>query len=764
MNKPKYIKHDITILYVEDEEIIRGITAKHLHLIATNVFVAKNGLEGLNLFKKYHIDLIITDISMPELSGIEMLSKIRELDSNIHAIILSGLDKEEYYGDLAKLDLLNDYLSKPCDITDLFEKINQNLKNIKDRIKYKDTFNLLQQHKIAIDASAIVSKTDINGIITYANNNFSKLSGYTRDELLGSNHNIVRHPSVPSEIFKDLWSTIQSKKIWKGKLKNINKTGETYYTDTTIVPLLDSHNKIIEYMAIRFEITQLHNTIKREQKLQKVKSTFLANMSHEIRTPLNGIIGFLDILGKSKLDSKQEEYISIIKNSSDLLLSIINDVLDFSKIEAKELKIENVKFNFKDELETLTPLFYLKAEENGIQFIVDIDNKFPECLISDLLRIKQIITNLVNNALKFTHEGQVILSIKVLEKNDSDITINISVKDTGIGINKDNQRRIFKPFSQTDASTTREYGGTGLGLAITKELISLLGSTLKLESEINKGSEFSFPLKLTICNEKVISNANDKINFKFHGKILIAEDNKINQMLMSHILGIKNIDFTIVQNGLEVVEEYKKNRDSYDIIFMDINMPIMDGIIATKEILVHEQNNNLQHIPIIALTANALSGDREKFLSVGMDDYLSKPINKEEFFDIIAKFSYFTLDRKEKNEPISAEKSINYAMDNVALELELPQEFLKELLDTFFDTVVNEIVELQKAVEFQDYKQIYEIAHSIKGSAGNLRITEVFEKAKEIEQNAKENNDKINYLTLTMELNILIENYKKELH
>ena len=763
MKSSKYVKHDITILYVEDEESIRKEIGKYLHLIASTVFVAKDGLEGLEFFKNNHIDLIVTDINMPQLNGIEMLTKIRELDSSIFAIILSGHDKEEFYGDLAKLDVLNDYLSKPCSLQTLFNAIDKNIKKILDRKEYKHTLSLLHQYKTALDVSAIVSKTDLNGKITYANDKFCEISGYSKEELLGSDHNIIKHPDVPAEIFEDLWATIKSNNIWKGKLKNLTKTGEPYYMDTTIIPIVDSNGVVIEYLATRFDITELYNTIEREKKLQKVKSTFLANMSHEIRTPLNGIIGFLDLLKKSKLDSKQEEFVSVIKNSSHVLLSIINDILDFSKMEAEQLEIENIEFNLKEECKVSTQLFHLKAEERGIHFIVEIDDEIPDCVVSDPLRLRQIITNLINNAMKFTSEGQVLLRLSLIEKNESDATLNVLVKDSGIGISQEKQKMIFEPFSQTDISTTRKYGGTGLGLSISKQLIELLCSKLIVKSEKGVGSEFSFDLKLAVCNKKCIRNAENKVNFKFKGQVLVAEDNKVNQMLMSHILEAKGINYKIEQNGLAVFEEYQQNSDSYDIILMDINMPIMDGLEATKKILEYEENNNLPHVPIVALTANAIKGDKEKFLSVGMDGYLSKPINKEELFATIAKFSYFILDEKKENETILRDEKTQYDIEAVALELELPTGFLKQLLDTFFDTIESEIGELHKVIEAQDYKQIYELSHSIKGSSGNLKLNSVFEKAKEIEQYAKDEDDKVNYLILVMELNVLIENYKKVL-
>jgi signal transduction histidine kinase/CheY-like chemotaxis protein len=365
----------------------------------------------------------------------------------------------------------------------------------------------------------------------------------------------------------------------------------------------------------------------------QAKSDFLANMSHEIRTPLNAILGFIDILKEKESDPERLKYFQTVQNSSKSLLGIINDILDFSKIESGNLHVEKIDFNTYNEFNTIADLFRAKASEENVSLTVNIDPNMPSALISDPLRIKQVMANLLSNAIKFAdRNGTVIFNIEY--KNGF---LNVSVRDNGIGIAKDKQESIFKAFSQAESSTTRKYGGTGLGLAISSKLISMLGGELKVESKLGEGSNFYFSIAVEIGKYK---NDNSKIttdNQSLKGKhILVVEDNKANQMFMSLILKKFGITFDIANNGVEAIDAYKKS--SYDLIFMDENMPILNGIEATQTILMIEKHNNLKHTPIIALTANALKGDRERFIQAGLDEYLTKPINKEKLFEMMIQF------------------------------------------------------------------------------------------------------------------------------
>ncbi len=371
----------------------------------------------------------------------------------------------------------------------------------------------------------------------------------------------------------------------------------------------------------------------RAAQASKSKSEFLANMSHEIRTPLNAILGFIDLLREKEHDKEKLKYIATIQNSSTTLLGIINDILDFSKIESGNLAIDKVDFNVDAEFSTLVELFRAKASEKSVNLTLNMDDNMPASLHSDPLRIKQVIANLLSNALKFTpRNGKVELNIGYKNKK-----LLVSVKDSGIGVPKDKQKHIFKAFSQAESSTTRKYGGTGLGLSISSRLISMLGGKLQLESEEGKGSTFSFAIDVEIGKYKQQSSPIQPEKLNIQGKkILLVEDNKANQMFMSLILKKFKLQYEIANDGLEAITAFENG--NYDLILMDENMPNLNGIEATKRILEIEKEKSLSHTPIIALTANALKGDREKFLEAGMDEYLTKPINKEKLAQTFKEF------------------------------------------------------------------------------------------------------------------------------
>jgi len=498
----------------------------------------------------------------------------------------------------------------------------------------------------------------------------------------------------------------------------------------------------------------------------KAKDLFLASMSHEIRTPLNGIVGFTNLLKSTDLTEEQDEFVTVIQTSSENLLNIVNDILDLSKIKAEKIDLELIPFNTIEKIESAFESYAAKAEEKDVSFIVKVDPTLPTQIIGDPTKITQILVNLVSNAIKFTpRSGHVMAEITKKNETERDVTIYFAVKDTGIGITKEQKEKIFDDFSQADSSTTRKFGGTGLGLAISSRFVEFMGGKLEVESESGKGATFHFSLTFPkATNSKPItlpsldgvavgyytpednfsnfwtqnsikgyveacggeffsfypsrsdipnilfldySDINDKkalvdivtqmsssakiillVSAKRFGEIkhletlvsvviykplnlskslkalgkgakteekakkqkidfdkydfapikaLVAEDNVINQKLVKNVMGGLNIDVTIANNGEEALSLRKENAD-FDIIFMDIQMPVMGGIEATEQILNYEDKNRKRHIPIIALTANALIGDKEKYINAGMDGYLTKPIQVSKIIEVVADF------------------------------------------------------------------------------------------------------------------------------
>ena len=628
------------------------------------------------------------------------------------------------------------------------EKIKINLeKEINERTKeLQKSIKILNQYKNAVDSSSIVSKTDKYGKITFVNDEFCRVSKYTKEELIGKNHNIIRHEDMPKEIFKDLWETIKSKQIWKGQIKNRAKDGTSYYVTSTIAPILNLDDEIEEYLAIRLDISEIVEGQLKAKRADEAKSTFLANMSHEIRTPLNAIIGFSELLDKSQnLDTQSKKQAQIINSSAVSLLTIINDILDISKIDSGNFTLSIEESNIILISENVIELFSKRAMEKHLKLIFNLDPNVPICIETDGVRLKQVLSNLLSNAIKFTPKnGVVSLNISLIENLNKKAKIRFEVEDTGIGIAKEKLLTIFDPFIQVDNKSNREYQGTGLGLSICSHIIKALNSNIFVQSIENQGTKFYFELEVKTCIDNLCINKNylHHLNFKiinknssifnhakqylelfgaiedetkpidiviycsvdnfekelqeirknhidtallilheyendlknldlneneyalalpfygskindaieellnktdkrkivingikkFNGKVLVAEDNSANQELISYILEEMGIEFTIKSNGLEILNEFKK--ESFDLILMDINMPVLDGVETFKQIRIYEKENNLEKTPIVALTANAIKGDKQRFLDIGMDNYLTKPINVKELKDI----------------------------------------------------------------------------------------------------------------------------------
>lgn len=515
--------------------------------------------------------------------------------------------------------------------------------------------------------------------------------------------------------------------------------------DISLLILLILSGSIVGYHILRqfkrqsMLIQELDVAEKKASVAAQTKENFLANMSHEIRTPLSGILGFTNLLQKRSLDETSKEFVSSIQRSGENLMAIINDILDLSKIEAGMMHITKGIFSINGLVNSVETFFIERAKEKGLTISSKIDPSIPDTLNGDATRLTQILVNLIGNAIKFTHQGNINIEIYNKQQTENEIIVGFKVSDTGIGIYKEKLHEVFERFNQGEDSTTRNYGGTGLGLSIVKSLIQLQNGDIEVISEQGKGTTFHFFIPYAIAKEqlnvipKVDTNYfKDKSNVPL--KILIVDDNALNQSLMKHLLSQWNVDFETANNGLEAVE-FLRNNDC-DLVLMDIQMPQMDGYVATQTIREELKLNT----PIIAMTAHALAGERERCMSRGMNEYISKPIIEDELFKLISNFG---LKENETTETKAEETASNYEFIDLTYLKSISnddKDFERTVTQQFLDKVPTHLQELKLAYENKDFKLLKLRAHDLKSSVAIMGLLPLLE-------------EKLDILELTIEEN-----------
>ncbi|STQ91612.1 hybrid sensor histidine kinase/response regulator [Iodobacter fluviatilis] len=506
----------------------------------------------------------------------------------------------------------------------------------------------LNHQKFALDQHAIVSITDLNGLIVYANDLFCDISAYSRTELLGQNHRILNSEFHPPAFFAALWSAITRGQVWHGEIKNKNKRGQFYWVNATIVPLMGVNTFAEQYISICTDITEIKNY---ELSLQAAKakaeaatvakSQFLANMSHEIRTPMNAILGMLKLLQNTELSDQQLDYTTKTEGAAQSLLGLLNDILDFSKMEAGKMELDPQPFHFDRLMRDLSVILSVNIGAKPIEVLFDIDQSMPKVLIGDVLRLRQILINLAGNAIKFTETGEVIIQIKLLGQIEDQISLRISVKDSGIGIAAENQRHIFEGFTQAESSTTRRFGGTGLGLSISRRLVEMMGGSLMLESEAGKGSTFYFEIMLPAVN--ALAEEADRSSFVGglnHLHVLVVDDNETARGLMVGMARSWGWQVDVARSGQEAITLVETcstlAQGGYQAIFVDWHMPDMDGwetILRIRKIL---QATDTLVIVMVTTHGRELLAQRSSEEQAALNSFLVKPVTASMLFDAVA--------------------------------------------------------------------------------------------------------------------------------
>lgn len=501
---------------------------------------------------------------------------------------------------------------------------------------------LKQSEEQARKLSLVAARTDNAVIITdakgrteWVNEGFTRMTGYSFEEAIRKTPaKLLQHDDVDIETIKRIQRALQAGEGFNEELLNYSRDNKPYWVSIDAQPIFDDDGQVQQFIAIERDVTErrlreqeLRDATLKSAEASEAKSRFLAMMSHEVRTPLNGVIGALGLLRDTDLNEIQRKYADTSRTSAESLLIIINDILDYSKMEAGKLDLETATFDIAELVYSVIDTFSLRCEEKGVTLIGELAPSVPGRVTGDPARTRQVLVNLVGNAMKFTNDGEIRVSAKPHSLDDPLMVLEFRVDDAGSGIAPEHLAQLFDEFWSGDPSASRGLVGTGLGLAICKRLVTMMGGEIGVESTPGKGSSFWFriPFGTASADATTPQAANSKsIPKHLSGRILLAEDNPTNQMIVQTMLQKLGLSVDVVGNGIEAVEAVK--RRPYDVVLMDVSMPEMDGIEATH--CIRELSEDKAKIPLIALTAHAMRGDREKFLAEGLDDYLEKPVTQ----------------------------------------------------------------------------------------------------------------------------------------
>lgn len=608
----------------------------------------------------------------------------------------------------------------------------------------------------------IIFIKDLNGKYLLVNRSFREFLSLEENQVIGKTDFDFEKPEIARQ-YKEADERVISTLKDAVLEETVQKPDGTHNLMIVKFPLFDKDKKIYGIGGIATDITdkvqqqqKLIEAKKKAEAAEQLQEQFLANMSHEIRTPMNGIIGMTNVLMNTPLTPEQDEFVQIIRQSSDNLLKLINDILDLSKIKAGKLTIEKIPFNLREVLDNTLAAFKVKAKEKNIRLSFLYDHALPEQVISDPLRLTQIMTNLLSNAFKFTDKGSIEVNVKMISRNQDRVTLCFEVTDTGIGIPADKLNHIFENFEQAAEETTRKYGGTGLGLSITRKLVNMLGGEIEVKSELHKGATFRFVLEMPVGNsvsqeEKETSTEKPAANNLAGKTILVVEDNEVNQKVITHILKRAHIRTILANNGKEAVTLLEEG-ENVDLIILDLQMPVMNGFQTATYIRQKLKRNT----PIIAMTASALRNEKLKCFELGMNEYLTKPFAPADLFQHLKRLLYpeqEAVSLQESNEKIQQKEEL-YNLSHLT-EME-DDEYFCDVLQLFLDTTPDILEQMKEGKIQEDWDLVYKQAHKLKSSLGLLQMNSLLALTTSIETKAK---NRQNTETIKEELKLLTEKF-----
>ncbi|BBC22923.1 response regulator [Pseudanabaena sp. ABRG5-3] len=786
------------ILVVDDDPDIRHELASALMDRGYIAKTASDGSEALLCVKLHAPDLILLDVSMPQMDGYEVC-RILKANTDTADIPIIFISANESIQDKLQAFAIGgaDYITKPPQLAEVFARVHLHLslRHLQTHLAQKNhelsdavfervgMLKDLQRTNLLLHAQKEASidgifAVDEQGRIASFNRRFCEMWDIPHDVLVGDNHASANDSNgsplgtflikshLPEVLVNLLETTYDD--------PDVIRRGEIVYGDRIFdyytSPVSSNQNKFFGLVWCFRDITSKKQAELRQLQLMedlrkakeeaeeavRTKAAFLAMMSHEIRTPINGVIGMTQLLAGTDLNPEQNKFVRTIQVSGEMLLSVINDILDFSKIESGKLELDNAPLDVRAVVRDIYDVQLVKAKEKKLKFEVSMQSNVPPYIIGDVTRLRQILANLVSNALKFTDTGAVRISVRLasdqLPTPDHPFQLLFSVSDTGIGITDEQMKRLFQPFSQATAATSRKYGGTGLGLVICKSLVEVMGGNIQVESKTDQGSTFSFTVTTQIAKDAPSYTLQDAMNKSAHAsgrigdrlplKILIAEDNLINQELAMAMLIKMGYYPDVVDNGLAVLEAVQVNH--YDLLLLDVQMPEMNGLETATYLVNHwdELHAGYERPTIIAMTASAMQGDREMCLRAGMDDYISKPIMMDSLQRTIEKWAVGgQVDPMDTLGSGVVEKShTSSVIDRTAIKNleQINPNLIGRMIHLFTHEEAPVLLQnLRKAIANNDPQEISYTAHTLKGSSNILGAKDLGKLCLEVELKGK---------------------------